>query len=83
MFKGTPPKVEQLQVIVVTHVIGEGVVTLMDGAQMKHSNLAYRKDGELLGMFGVDIHVLPAGYKYDLVNRKPISPSFKELANAG
>jgi cyanophycinase len=63
-------------------VMGEGVVTLMDGSQMKHSNLAYCKEGELLGLFGVDIHVLPAGYRYDLVNREPISPGFKKRAKA-
>jgi cyanophycinase len=63
-------------------VLGEGVVTIMDGAQMKHSNLPYRKEGELLGMFGVNIHVLPSGYKFDFINREPISPGFKESAKA-
>ncbi len=63
-------------------VIGDGVVTIMDGSQMKHSNLPYRRDGELLGMFGIDVHVLPPGYKFDLVSREPISPSFKETAKA-
>jgi cyanophycinase len=63
-------------------VLGEGVVTIMDGAQMKHSNLPYRKEGELLGMFGVNIHVLPSGYKFDFIKREPVSPTFKESAKA-
>jgi cyanophycinase len=61
-------------------VIGAGVVTVMDGSRMKHNNLPYRKEGELLGMFGIEVHVLPAGYKYDLKNREPISPAYRELA---
>ena len=63
-------------------VLGEGVVTIMDGSEMKHSNLPYRKDGELLGMFGIKVHVLPSGYKYDLLKREPISPAFQEAAQA-
>ena len=63
-------------------VIGEGVVTIMDGSRMKHNDLPYRKDRETLGLFGVEIHVLPAGYKYDLKKREPISPSLKKMAGA-
>ncbi len=58
-------------------VLGEGVVTIMDGSQMKHNNLPYRKDDETVGLFGVDIHVLPAGYKYDLKKREPASPKLR------
>ncbi|HEX8247184.1 MAG TPA: cyanophycinase [Pyrinomonadaceae bacterium] len=63
-------------------VLGEGVVTLVDGSKMKHSNLAYRRDNELLGLFDVCMHVLPAGYKYDLKKREPISPSLSKMAGA-
>lgn len=63
-------------------VLGEGVVTIIDASKMKHCNLAYRKDGELLGMFGVKVHVMPAGYKFNLKTREPISPGFKETVNA-
>lgn len=61
-------------------VCGRGVVTIIDGSQMKHNNLPYRKDRETVGLFGVDIHVLPAGYRYDLKKRLPISPPQGELA---
>ncbi|HEY8562467.1 MAG TPA: cyanophycinase [Pyrinomonadaceae bacterium] len=61
-------------------VLGEGVVTIMDGSQMRHNNLPYRKDDQTVGLFGVDIHVLPAGYKYDLKKREPISPAMGKMA---
>jgi cyanophycinase len=61
-------------------VIGEGVVTVMDGSRMKHNNLPYRKENETVGLFGVDVHVLPAGYKYNIKNREPVSPSLRKLA---
>lgn len=60
-------------------VLGDGVVTVMDGNQMHHSNLAYRHDNEPLGLFGVCTHILPAGYKYDLKKREPISPALKNM----
>jgi cyanophycinase len=61
-------------------VVGEGTVTIIDGSEMKHSNLPYRRDDEMLGLFNACIHVLPAGYKYNLKKREPISPTFGKLA---
>lgn len=61
-------------------VVGEGVVTVMDGSKMTHSNLPYRKENEPLAMFDVCIQVLPQGYKYNLKTRQPISPKFKKMA---
>jgi cyanophycinase len=63
-------------------VLGKGVVTIFDGSKMKHSNLPYRHDKELLGLFDVCVHVLPSQYKFDLKKRKPISPTLKSLASA-
>ena len=63
-------------------VLGKGVVTIMDGSQMRHNNLPYRRDDETVGLFGVDIHVLPAGYKYDLKKRVPIAPEMGKMAGA-
>ena len=64
-------------------VIGEGTVTVMDGSQMRHSDLPYRKDDETLGMFGVTVHVLPSGYSFDVNERTPIAPELKKLAGVG
>jgi cyanophycinase len=63
-------------------VIGEGVVTIIDGSRMQHNDLPYRKANEPLGMFGVEVHILPAGYRYDLKKREPISPALVKLAGA-
>jgi cyanophycinase len=61
-------------------VIGEGTVTVMDGSHMRHTDLPYRKDDEALGMFGVQVHVLPSGYSFDVKARTPIAPELKKLA---
>jgi len=54
----------------------------MDGSRMHHSNLAYRHDGEPLGLFDVCTHVLPDGYRYNLKKREPISPALKNFTAA-
>ena len=61
-------------------VIGEGTVTVMDGSQMRHTDLPYRKADENVGMFGVTVHVLPSGYSFDVKERRPIAPELKKLA---
>ena len=63
-------------------VLGEGSVTVVDGAQMRYSDLPYRKDDENVGMFGVDVHVLPAGYSYDMKTRRPDAPKMAKMAGA-
>ncbi|HEY0428628.1 MAG TPA: cyanophycinase [Pyrinomonadaceae bacterium] len=63
-------------------VIGEGVATIMDAREMKHSNLIHLRDGEPLGMFGITVHTLPAGYSFDLKKREPISPVQTKFASA-
>jgi cyanophycinase len=64
------------------NVIGEGVVTIMDAREMRHSNLNHLKEGEPLGMFGMVVHTLPSGYKFDLEERRPISPALGSEASA-
>lgn len=64
-------------------VIGEGVVTIMDAREMKHSNLNHLQDDEPLGMFGITVHTLPSGYKFDIKKRRPISPDLGSEASAG
>lgn len=61
-------------------VVGEGSVTVIDGSRIKHSNLPDLKEGEIIGLFGVSVRILPAGYKYDLKKREPISPAMKKTA---
>lgn len=63
-------------------VIGEGTITVMDGSQMRHTDLPYRKDDETVGMFGVVVHVLPAGYSFHVKERTPEAPKLRKLAGA-
>jgi cyanophycinase len=76
---------EQTAMVVRGHefkVIGEGVVTIVDGSGMRHCDLPYRENKQPIGMFDVDIHVLPAGYKYDLKARTPIAPTLTKMMGA-
>jgi len=63
-------------------VCGEGVVTVVDGSEMRYSDLPYRRNAETVGMFGVHIHVLPTGYSYNIKERKPIAPELTKMAGA-
>lgn len=63
-------------------VLGNGVVTVVDGSPMHHCDLAYRKKGGTIGMFGTNIHVLPSGYSYDLRKREPIAPAHSRSMSA-
>lgn len=55
-------------------VIGEGSVTVIDGGTMSYSNLPYTEEGRVLSLHGITLHVLSAGDRFDLRNRKPIEP---------
>lgn len=55
-------------------VIGDGAATIVDGGGMSYSNLPYTKEGESLALFDLQVHTLPLGYSFDLVNRKPLAP---------
>jgi cyanophycinase len=63
-------------------VVGAGSVTVMDGSRMTYSDLVYKKDREAIGLFGLCVHVLPNGYKFDLRERQPIAPKMKGLVRA-
>jgi len=55
-------------------VIGDGCVTVVGGASVTHCDLPYREPGDCIGILGVNLHVLPCGYSYDLDNHLPIAP---------
>jgi len=64
-------------------VIGEGVVIVFDGNHMKYSDLPYREEHQPIGMFGINIHVLPEGYRFNLKERRPIAPKLTKMAGGG
>jgi cyanophycinase len=53
-------------------VFGTGSVTVIDAGGLTHTNLGEVERHELLAVCGVRIHVLPAGYRFDLQNRVPL-----------
>lgn len=55
-------------------VVGAGTVTVIDASCLTHTNLAGLASGELLAICGVNVHVLPAGYGFDLGGRTPLTP---------
>ncbi|MEM9162569.1 MAG: cyanophycinase [Cyanobacteria bacterium P01_F01_bin.4] len=55
-------------------VIGSGAVTVVDESESGYNNLDQLLHDEDLAVFGVKLHVLPNGYRFDLRHRKPIRP---------
>jgi len=53
-------------------VFGEGSVTIIDAGSMSYTSLPYVEDGAGLSLFGVQVHVLSHGHKFDLSNRRPV-----------
>ncbi|WP_349262951.1 cyanophycinase [Allocoleopsis sp.] len=53
-------------------VVGEGAITVLDVSGITHTNLGQILKDEDLALCGVKLHILPHGYRFDLVSRKPI-----------
>ncbi|MEW6307469.1 MAG: cyanophycinase [Bacillota bacterium] len=55
-------------------VIGSQTVTVLDGRTVEHTNASASSPDEPLAISCATLHVLPAGYGFDLVNRDIIQP---------
>jgi len=55
-------------------VIGEGAVTVVDESGKTYDNIGKVLKDELVAVFGIKLHVLPEGCRFDLVTRQPIAP---------
>jgi cyanophycinase len=55
----------------VFEVVGAGAVTIVDGARVTYSNIAEARPERTLSMHDVCIHVLSAGDRFDLPERRP------------
>jgi cyanophycinase len=53
-------------------VIGEGAITVIDVASIQHTNIHETLRDESIALCGAKLHILPHGYKFDLVKRQPI-----------
>lgn len=62
-------------------VIGLGAVTVVDVAEITHSNIDRILKGEDLAFFGVKLHILPHGYGFDLNSRTPLIKSELTVAS--
>lgn len=61
-------------------VAGKGAVTVIDGGAMTYTSLPYAESGDGLSLYGVSVHVLAAGSKFDLANRLPVEAEAKRKA---
>jgi cyanophycinase len=67
---------EDTAAIVIGHileVVGAGTVTIIDAGNLTYTNLNELDKHDLLAICGVKIHILPAGYRFDLQNREPVT----------
>jgi cyanophycinase len=57
-------------------VVGAGAVYVLDGSKVSYSNLAEPKEEleKTMSVFDVRLHVLSAGYRFDLKERRPEAP---------
>ncbi|HYE16339.1 MAG TPA: cyanophycinase [Pyrinomonadaceae bacterium] len=53
-------------------VMGEGAVTVIDAGAMTYTSLPYAEKEETLSLFGVSVHVLSHGERFDLSERRPV-----------
>jgi cyanophycinase len=57
-------------------VVGAGAVYVLDGSKVSYSNLAEPQEDleKTMSVFDVQLHVLSAGYRFDLKERRPVAP---------
>lgn len=55
-------------------VIGDGAVTVLDTHSLEYTNVPDLGPGESIAMFNVKMHILLAGYQFDLEHRSPVMP---------
>ena len=63
-------------------VIGRNSVTVVDAGDMTYTNLGRAERHDLLAVSGVRVHVLPAGYRFDLRNRTLLAPDAQARGEA-
>lgn len=51
-------------------VIGSQTVTIVDGNKCEHTNVSETKPKQPLALTGLTVHILPAGYGFDLEDRR-------------
>lgn len=59
-------------------VVGSGCVTVLDGRRIVLSDISDASADQPLALSDVTLHMLPAGYTFDLNSRRPASPPKEE-----
>ncbi|MBS3995294.1 MAG: cyanophycinase [Alkaliphilus sp.] len=77
--------IDENTAIIVNHnnefgVIGEGVATIIDGRHIDYCNTSEQYPNEPLAITNVSMHVLPAGYGYNLSGKTPIIQSMGKFS---
>lgn len=62
-------------------VVGAGAITVVDVANITHSNLEGLLKDEALAVCGALLHILPHGYRFNLETRKPILEDGSAIAD--
>ena len=55
--------------------IGNGLVVIFDGKNIKHSNISSIDNGKAIAVENMHVHVLVDGYGYDILNETFLQPS--------
>ncbi len=58
-------------------VAGEGAVIVIDAGAMTYTSLPYVESRESLSLYGVRVHVLSEGHKFNLTAREPVTAEQK------
>lgn len=53
-------------------VIGQGCITVVDESHATHNNLAGLLKDEAIALCGVQLHILPRGYRFNLKTHQPL-----------
>lgn len=53
-------------------VVGQGVITVVDESSATHNNLDGMLKDEAIALCGVQLHILPHGYRFNLKTNQPI-----------
>ena len=56
----------------VMEVVGSGAITVVDVSSLEHSSMAEAEEGQPVELFGVQLHFLARGSRFDLVKRRPL-----------
>lgn len=63
-------------------VIGQNSVTIIDGSNVKTTNVSELKPDEILAISDMKLHIIPSGYGFDIKTRQVID-KIKEAENCG